>query len=210
MNKKRERPRDSAGWDRIYIDGEMRWDTGQPDQYLPSVIDQYRIKPGKALEIGCGTGTNSIWLAGQGFEVTGLDISQTAIGMAESKAATAGVECNFLVADILADSIAGAPFNFVYDRGCLHVFDTAEDRSHLASRVGELIAPEGIWHSLIGSTDGPPRKTGPPRQSATEIVKAVEPHFEILELRSTMYDPEHNLQARAWLLVAQRREFYPA
>jgi len=88
--------------------------------------------------------------------------------------------------------------------------DGAEGRSRFASRVGELLAPEGMWHSLIGSTDGPPRDTGPPRLSATEIAAAAEPHFEILELRSTMLDREDHGDIRAWVLVAKRRVFYPA
>ncbi|MGA7303523.1 MAG: hypothetical protein WBW88_01565, partial [Rhodothermales bacterium] len=70
-------------------------------------------------------------------------------------------------------------------------------------------APEARWHSLIGSTDGPPRDSGPPRRSAAEIIAAVEPHFEILQLRSTVFDQGDHREARAWVLVARRRVSYP-
>jgi hypothetical protein len=108
--------------------------------------------------------------------------------------------------DFLVDEIPGAPYAFVYDRGVLHVFDSAKDRARFASRVAELLAPAGIWHSLIGSTDGPPRDVGPPRRSAVEITQAVEPHFEILELNSTAFHRDSPSPARAWILVARRRE----
>lgn len=205
MTSERKRPKDSASWDKRYVDNELPWDSGRPDEHLAAVIKAHGIKPGRALEIGCGTGTNSIWLAQQGFKVTGMDISPTAIARAEEKAAAAGVNCRFLVGDFMVDQAPGAPFAFVYDRGCLHVFEGHEELSRFASRVRDVLAPDGIWHSLIGSTDGPPRDTGPPRQSATAIVAAVEPWFEVLELRSTTFDNEEHKHARAWVLVAQGR-----
>lgn len=209
MKEERKRPTDSATWDKRYVEGVLPWDSGKPDLHLAAVIEVHGIKPGKALEIGCGTGTNSIWLAQHGFEVTGMDISQTAIARAKEKAAAAGVACNLLVGDFMVDQVPGAPFDFVYDRGCLHVFEGVEELSRFASRVRDVLTPEGMWHSLIGSTDGPPRDTGPPRHSAADIVAAVEPHFEILELRSAPFDKEDHKHARAWVLVARRRVSYP-
>ncbi len=205
MKEEEKRPKDSASWDKRYVDGELPWDSGKPDEHLAAVIEAHGIKPGKALEIGCGTGTNSIWLAEHGFEVTGMDISQTAIAQAGEKASAAGVACRLLVGDFMVDQVPGDPFDFVYDRGVLHVFEGHEELSRFASRVRDVLAPEGMWHSLIGSTDGPARDTGPPRHSAAAIAAAVEPHFEILELRSTTFDKESHRQVRAWVLVARRR-----
>lgn len=205
MDKDRERSEERTRWDQHYIEGELPWDSGIPDSHLCKVVEQYGIKPGKALEIGCGTGTNTIWLAQQGFEMTGMDISPTAIAQAEAKVIAAGVKCRLIVGDFLVDRVPKGPFEFVYDRGVLHVFDEAVDRAHFAQRIADLLVPQGMWHSLIGSTDGPPRDTGPPRRSANEIVAAVEPHFEILELRSTTFDNDRHSHARAWVLVARRR-----
>jgi len=195
--------RDPARWDQRYIDDDLPWDSGVPDVHLPGVIEAYGIAPGKALEVGCGTGTNAIWLARQGFDVTGLDLSEVAIQRAEKKAAEAGVACRLLAGDFLTDPVPGAPYDFVFDRGVLHVFDRAKERARFAERVAELLGPDGLWFSLIGSTDGPDRDVGPPRRSAAEVTKAVEPWFEILELRSTMFG--RHSQARAWVLVAQIR-----
>ena len=206
MSDESERPTDRSDWDQRYVDDEIPWDSGEPDVHLQRVIEEHDIGSGGALEIGCGTGTNAIWLARQGFDVTGVDISQTAIARAEAKAAEAGVDCHLVAADFLDDPVPGGPFEFAYDRGVFHVFDGADERSRFAARVADLLADDGMWHSLIGSTDGPPRETGPPRRSAREIVSAVEPHFEILELRATSFDQGRHSEARAWVLVARRRE----
>lgn len=208
MGARKRRPRDRGRWDQRYTEGDLPWDSGVPDVHLPGVIEEHGIEPGKALEVGCGTGTNSIWLARQGFDVTGLDLSTVAIERAEAKAGEAGVSCRFVVADFLVDPIPGVPYGFVYDRGCLHVFDHSRDRARFASRVAELLDSDGLWFSLIGSTDGPPRDVGPPRRSAAEITAAAEPHFEILELRSTLFGREDLSYARAWVLVARRRHVH--
>ena len=205
MNGETRRPRDRAHWEQRYTEGDLPWDSGEADVHLGGVLKRHAIEPAKGLEIGCGTGTNTIWLAQQEFKMTGLDIAQEAITMAERKVAAAGVHCELLVRDFLADEVPGAPYRFVFDRGVFHVFDTPADRSRFASRVAELLAPGGMWNSLVGSTDGPPRDTGPPRRSAAEVIGAVEPHFEILELSSTTFDQGRHRDARAWTLVARRR-----
>jgi len=196
---------DRPSWNQRYLDGELPWDTGRPDRHLPEVLDDLDLASGKALEIGCGTGTNVIWLARRGFEASGLDLAEAAIAQAEAKAADAGVDCRWLSADILVDPIPGGPFDFIYDRGCFHVFGEAEQRSRFANRVAALLGPRGIWHSLIGSTDGPPRDSGPPRRSAQDIAAAIEPAFEILELRSADWDLDEHSDKRCWILVARPR-----
>ena len=197
--------KDPARWNQRYVDDDVPWDSGVPDAHLPSVLDRHGIEPGKALEIGCGTGTNAIWLARKGFDVTAMDLSEVAIDRAETKAAQADIACRFMVGDFLVDPVPGAPYEFVYDRGVLHVFDDAKDRTRFAARVAEVLAPDGLWFSLIGSTDGPRRDVGPPRRSAADVTAAVEPHFEILELRTTSFDQGEHSDARAWVMVGRRR-----
>jgi len=200
-----KRKLDQASWDERYVEGDLPWDTGEPDGELIEVIARHEVSPCRALEIGCGTGTNSIWLAQRGFDVMGVDLSPTAIVTAEQKKAAARVSCSFAVHDFLNEDLPGNPRAFAYDRGCFHIFDDAEHRAHFASRLAELLVLDGIWHSLIGSSDGPPRDAGPPRRSAAEIIAAVEPHFEILELTATTFDRDRHSEARAWVLVARKR-----
>jgi hypothetical protein len=95
-----------------------------------------------------------------------------------------------------------APFHFVFDRGCFHVFDEEEERARFAARVAAILAPGGLWLSLIGSTEGPPREVGPPRRSVRDVARAIEPALEILELRGAEFR-DHG--AMAWFCLARRR-----
>ena len=78
--------KDPARWEQRYLDGEIPWDSDQPDMHLRRVLEAFEIGPCKVLDIGCGTGTNAIWLDKQGFDVVGVDLSPTAIKQARAKA----------------------------------------------------------------------------------------------------------------------------
>jgi SAM-dependent methyltransferase len=188
-------------WNECYASGDLPWDTGEPDQLLVELVESGRVAPGRALEVGSGTGTNAIWLAERGFDVLGVDISPIAVENARSKLAGSKLHCRFATLDFMADTPTGAPFNFAFDRGCFHIFDEAEERSRFAARVAAALAPSGLWLSLSGSTEGPPRDMGPPRRTAREVIGAIEPELEIMELRSAEFHP----QAKAWLCLSRRR-----
>src|SRR5262249_160804 len=156
-----------------------------------------RVKPGRTLEVGCGTGTNALWLAAHGFDVLGVDVSPLAIDKARAKAVNV-TNCRFEVLDFLQSDPAGAPFDFLFGRGCFHVFDDAGVRAKFAARGAALLAPGGQWLSLIGSTEGPPRDSGPPRRSARDIMNAIEPALELVELRSNYFETNLEAPAMAW------------
>src|SRR5690242_9818505 len=103
-------------WNENYASGEsLPWDTGTPDPMLVELIESRAIAPGRTLEVGCGTGTNAIYLAQHGFEVMGVDIAPVAIERARARAR--GL-CRFETIDFLTGAPPGAPFQFVFDRGC--------------------------------------------------------------------------------------------
>ncbi len=131
-------------WDERYRSGALPWDTGRPDGELTKLVGGETISPCAAMEVGCGTGTNVIWLAEQGFNVVGVDISPTAIGMARKKLATTKVDCTFIAIDILKEAVPGGPFGFVFDRGCLHSFDSSEERAAFAAAVAKHLEPDGL------------------------------------------------------------------
>jgi len=193
-------------WDEHYANDELPWDTGDPDRHLVELVEQGVIAPGRALEVGCGTGTNALWLATQGFDVHGIDVAPLAIDRAEAKRRAAGAAVRFSVLDFLQDDPPGGPFDFVFDRGVLHVFDEAADRTRFAERVVSVLDPKGSWLCLAGSTEGPPREHGPPRRSARDLLNAVEPALELALLRSITFDAELPSPARAWLMLARPRE----
>ncbi len=195
-------------WNQHYLQAETPWDSDTADQTLVAFVRSGAVAPGRALDIGCGTGTHALWLASQGFDVVGIDIAPRAIELARAKAAAAPAPAavRFAVLDILASLPDGGPFDFVFDRGVFHVFDTADDRARFAAQVARCLAPAGQWLSLIGSTEGPPRDEGPPRRSARDIVHAIEPALEIVELRTILFDLDRPEPPRAWSCVSRRRE----
>ncbi len=73
------------------------------------------------LNSGVEPAHNAVWLAQQGFEVTGVDLSSLAVDRARARAADAGVRVRFLTADVLHPPALGVPFSFFFDRGCYHV-----------------------------------------------------------------------------------------
>ena len=192
-------------WNERYQVGETPWDSGEPDQHLVEFLRSGSIGPGQALDVGCGTGTNALWLASHGFTVLGIDISSAAIDRARAKAGTTATNCQFAVGDFLRDKVSDDAFDLGFDRGCFHVFDKAEDRARFAERIALLLKPDGKWLSLIGSTEGPERDYGPPRRSALDVIRAIEPHLEIVELRSIDFRTGMPAPVAAWRCLSKRR-----
>jgi SAM-dependent methyltransferase len=191
-------------WNEHYASGQMPWDSDEPDPALVATVEAGTIPAGRALEVGCGTGTNALWLAEHGFNALGVDVSPLAIDRARAKMGDASIACRFEVLDFLKDRPEG-PFDFVFDRGCFHVFDAPEVRARFAALVAAVLAPGGLWLSLIGSTEGTPRDTGPPRRSARDIASAVEPALEIVQLQSIQFDPHLDVPLPAWLCLSRVR-----
>lgn len=189
-----------------YQTGEIPWDHGAPDGNLIDMVKRRPISPCKVLDVGCGTGENSIWLSRQGFSATGCDISPTAIEMARKKADNANVKCTFLVADFLKDTIPDTPFGFVFDRGCLHTVGDGEERRRFAGSIFNHLEADGLWLTLAGNADGAPREIGPPRLTASELVVAVEPHFEIVSLASGHFGSDQVDPPEAWICLMRKRE----
>ncbi|MGE4054319.1 MAG: class I SAM-dependent methyltransferase [Vicinamibacterales bacterium] len=191
-------------WNEHYASGQTPWDSGEPDPALVAAVEAGTIPAGRALEVGCGTGTNALWLAAHGFDVLGVDVSPLAIDRARAKMGDGGATCRFELLDFLEDPPEG-PFDFVFDRGCFHVFDAPEVRARFAALVAGVLTPGGLWLSLIGSTEGAARDTGPPRRSARDIASAVEPVLEIVELRSIHFDLDLEMPPAAWLCLSRVR-----
>lgn len=189
-------------WNERYLTGDLPWDSGSPDAHLVAHVESTTAR-GRALDIGCGTGTNAIWLARQGYDVLGIDVAPEAVAQARAKLREP-LRCRFEVVDFLNAELSEEPFDFVFDRGCFHVFHEAADRARFAARVAEVLAPGGAWLSLIGSTEGPPRDEGPPRRTLRDVADAIEPSLAIVEVRAVPFHDEPE-RAAGWLCTAKPR-----
>lgn len=94
------------------------WDIGSREE-LMSLVESGRIKPGRAIDLGCGAGANAIYLAQKGFEVTGVDFAEAAIENARARAKEAGVQVNFIVDDLTNLRHVSGTFDLLLDYGSL-------------------------------------------------------------------------------------------
>jgi SAM-dependent methyltransferase len=177
---------DGAKWNQRYASGDLPWDTGRPSTELQRVVAQQPIAPCRALDLGCGTGSNTIWLAQQGFDAVGVDIAPLAVAQACQRARAAGVSAQFQVADILHPPKFDQPFLFFFDRGCYHAV-RREDPTAYASAIIQLLAPGARGLILAGNAreshdDGPPAVTEEQLRSELGAV------FHLLELREFRFD----------------------
>ena len=197
---------DAEKWDQQYAQGTLPWDTGYPSTELQRVVRALQMVPCRALEIGCGTGTNSVWLAQRGFDVTGLDLSATAVEQARARASAAGVTARFLQADVLAAPDLGGPFGFFFDRGCYHAV-RRENPTGYAEPVHPLLAPGAVGQVLAGNAkEAAAPGQGPPSVSEDEIRAELGRRFTIRELREFRFDapPGSNESWLAWSCLLQR------
>ena len=130
----------------------------QPARLRDLVEGPNRLAPGRALDIGCGTGDGPIYLARHGWNVTGLDFVNRALARAKDKAAAAGVKARFLQADATQLASYGlGQFELVIDNGCLHLLSD-EGRSSYVRDVTNMVSSGGrliIAGFLEGKRRGP-------------------------------------------------------
>jgi len=192
-------------WNDRYRDGNLPWDTNRPSSELQLVLGKNLISPCRVLEIGCGTGTNGVWLAGQGFEVTGIDVAPLAVKRAEERAHAAGVTANFLVADVLHLPDLGQPFAFFFDRGCYHAV-RRDAPGQYAPAVARQLAAGGRGLILAGNALEP-HDPGPPVVTEEQIREELGMAFEILDLHEFRFDEAPGVLERflGWSCLVEKR-----
>jgi ubiquinone/menaquinone biosynthesis C-methylase UbiE len=137
----------SNEWDQIYRNyplEELGWELGKPRPILVEFIEKGLVKKGKALDICCGAGTNTIYLAEKGFDITGIDISPTAIEYAKKKAELAKVKLDLRVHDFLQLPFSDQAFDLVFDMGCFHHVK-ADDRVTFINGVHRVLKKGGNY-----------------------------------------------------------------
>lgn len=120
---------------------DIPWEIAEPPKELVRVLDEKIIFPCKALDIGCGTGNYSIFLALRGFEVTGADISERALDLAGIRAKEANVKVQFLRVDMLHEALH-EQFDFILDYSLLHHIAPSQIEKYVGN-VESVLASEG-------------------------------------------------------------------
>jgi len=174
---------------------KIPWNIETPPDILVRLVRNRRLVPCRTIEFGCGAGNYAVWLAQQGFDVTGIDISPSAIELAQENARSQGVQCTFLVADVLGDlpEVKG-PFDFSFDWELLHHI-YPDDRPRYVANVARLLRP-GARYLSVCFHENDPQFGGSGKYRTTQIGTVLYfsseeelrdlfcPHFTILALRA--------------------------
>lgn len=143
--------------DKIYREtppGNIPWNITQRPQMLADMVTQGTISPCKAIDLGCGLGNYSIWLAQQGFAMTGVDVSPTAVKMAVELASESGVKVNFVPADLTTEIKLTGGFDFAFDWEVLHHI-YPDKRALYIKNVHQMLNPGGKYLSVCFSEQDP-------------------------------------------------------
>ncbi len=174
---------------------KVPWNIETPPNALVELSESGKVKPCKTIDLGCGAGNYSLYLASIGFDVTGVDISLSAVKIAKENAKKKGVRSCFLVADVLGDlNEINETFDFAYDWEMLHhIFP--ENRKKYVENVYRILNPKGKYLSVCFSEkDSQFGGSGKYREtqlgtilyfsSEDELKDLFNPYFNIKELKT--------------------------
>jgi cyclopropane fatty-acyl-phospholipid synthase-like methyltransferase len=170
-------PKISSDFDRAYRAPITVWG----DTRIPREVSALARSgaPHGVLELGCGTGRLSRYVAQQGVRVTGVDFSSVAIAKARERVANDDQRPEFTVADVTdLDQFAG-PFDAIFDVGCFHCLDAGQQTRYV-SEVFRLLAPDG--RLLIWALDTSP--SGLPLTPET-VSRTFGPRFDLRDARTS-------------------------
>lgn len=198
---------DRNRFDSIYAAGAP-WDVGKPQPAFVDVADQIR---GSLLDAGCGTGEMSLFFAGRGNTVTGIDFIEEPIRRAKRKSAERGLSVNFLVKDAMTLQDWSERFDNVIDSGLFHVFSD-DDRKTYVAGLATVLKPDGRVYLLCFS-DEEPGTDGPRRVSKRDLQEAFTQGWQIESIEPTQLAVRSDLEGfrfspggpKAWFAIVRRR-----
>lgn len=194
-------------WDRQYRCARPPWETGRPSTEVQRAVAAHPVRPCRAIELGCGTGQNAAWLAEQGFDVLGVDVSPLAIQRARERPVREGARLRFLAADLLDFWQLGGPYRFFLDHGCYHGLHPLDTDGYLRT-LEQVLEPGALGLLLTGNADEPEEEfVGPPVLEEREIRTAFECLFDILALRPFRFDAAASgKRYLGWSCLLRRRD----
>jgi cyclopropane fatty-acyl-phospholipid synthase-like methyltransferase len=175
-----------------YLLGSPRWDTGISPPELIAYLDQHQA--GRAIDLGCGTGTNLITIASRGWDVTGIDVSYLAIRQAKQKAKAAGVSVHVQRGEVSRLEGITGPFDLALDIGCFHNLNE-DERVEYQNSISRVLHPGGIYllySWLVNTDDGIPAED--------EILKTFSQGFDLTAIQHGTDGSRHS----AWFTFTRK------
>ena len=186
-------------WNERYRQRETPWDTGIVPPELHELVDSGQLRPpGIALDLGCGTGTNVLYLAGLGFTAIGVDLAWLALAQARRKAWQAGLPALFCIGDVVDLRFHAVQAAFVLDMGCLHNVPKESRDRYVESLAQRTVA--GALTMLYGFDVDRTAQGGPAGFAPGEIAGRIAPYFRLHWHRPSQQDT----RPVAWYLLERR------
>jgi len=205
-------------WQRRYEADDTPWDSGRVDpeleRYFESGEPGVPASDARVIELGCGTGTNAIYLAARGLKTTAVDFAPEAIERARRKMLTirfhGGVDRHvnlpdFILGDVTKlDDVAG-PFDFLFDRACYHCVRRAGLLGGYLATVRRLM-PAGSRLLVVAGNPDAGEPGGPPKVTAAELMSDFEKLCRIERLVATRFEEaDGSAGPLGWSLLMTRR-----
>jgi cyclopropane fatty-acyl-phospholipid synthase-like methyltransferase len=173
------------------------WDIGRPQGEIIRLAEKGEIR-GAVLDAGCGTGENALFLANQGYEVTGIDAVEAAIRKAKEKSRERRVPAVFLEWDALEISGLRKRFDTIIDCGLFHVFSDKE-RPLYVQELSSILVPGGTFRMLCFS-EMESGDWGPRRVTQREIREAFDRGWKVDSIQEARFETNLGPEGcRAWL-----------
>jgi len=197
----------SAGrwdWDAIYREGTPVWETGEPSTELIRLLNEKRIGRVSALDVGCGTGADAVYMVRRGLEVTAVDSSPTAIERARVRAELEDALPRFVLADFFEFAQNAGSFDFVYDAGFYHYARLIELDRYLDA-LWRVTRPGSYFMTLAAAAAEPPIEGSPPPVTKRQLYNELGRLFEVVRLEQIrMPSPILKDGYPAWSCLMQR------
>jgi len=190
-------------WNASYHDGPPPWDIGYPQPAFVRLAATRQFAA-PVLDVGCGTGENTLHVATLRVSVVGVDVAASALAIARKKAAERGLVVEFALADALQLEHLGRQFCTILDSGLFHTFD-AEERKRYAASVAAVTSPGGTLYVLCFSDEGP--EPGPHPVSPRDLRAAFcsANGWDVAAIaRERVHTRFHRDSAPAWLATITR------
>ncbi|MDO4576433.1 MAG: class I SAM-dependent methyltransferase [Planctomycetia bacterium] len=204
------RPRKEFDWDDFYRQGTPMWDTGLLEPDLKRLVEKNALRPCSALELGCGSGIEAIYLAKKRFDVTAVDCSAMAIDRAQSRARRHNALLRIVHEDVFRFcSSLRTPFDFVYDIGFYHFIR----QNHLTAFIDLLwkVTHSGSYYFTLAGSDEEEfdeaysHQNFLPTVSRDEVFNELGTLFEVVEIRKgTIYSRIQENPFKAWACLFRR------
>ncbi|NEU05040.1 methyltransferase domain-containing protein [Clostridium senegalense] len=211
--------RENKWWNDFYSnkDKPVPFFENIPDENLISYFDSGILNKGKALDIGCGNGRNSLYLAQNGWDVIGIDFSNTTIEWAIETAKASSINVDFLCQSIFEFENELDSFDFIYDSGCFHHIKPHRRNQYL-NIILKYLKKDGYFAMTCFNLKGGANISdydvyrdysmhGGLGFTEYKLKKILEPYFEIVEFREMKESYNDNVFGKSfiWTVLMKKK-----